>query len=141
VSTSRRESADAAAEKFKAPLAFDNHEELVAHPDVDLVVVSVKVPYHRELVLAALEAGKAVFCEWPLGNGLAEAVEMADLARRKKVCTAVGLQARAAPVINRVRDLVAQGYVGKVLSTSVVASGVRPFVPCRICVVHIQYSA
>lgn len=123
VSTSRRESAVAAAEKFNAPLAFDTHAELVAHPDVDLVVVSVKVPYHHELVLAALEAGKAVFCEWPLGNGLAEAVEMADLARRKKVCTAVGLQARAAPVINRVRDLVAQGYVGQVLSTSVVASG------------------
>ena len=45
------------------------------------------------------------------------------MARRQKVPTVVGLQARAAPVINRVRDLVAQGYVGKVLSTSVVASG------------------
>lgn len=123
VSTSRRESADAAATKFNAPLAFDNHTELVAHPDVDLVAVSVKVPYHHELVLAALEAGKAVFCEWPLGNGLDEAVEMAELARQKKVYTTVGLQARAAPVINRVRDLVAQGYVGKVLSTSVVGSG------------------
>ena len=123
VSTSRRESADVAAEKFKVPLAFDNHQELVDHPDVDLVVVSVKVPHHHELVLAALEAGKAVFCEWPLGNGLQEAMEMANLARQKKVCTAVGLQARCAPVINRVRDLVAQGYVGKVLSTSVVGSG------------------
>lgn len=60
VSTSRRESADAAAAKFNAPLAFDNHEELVAHPDVDLVVVSVKVPYHHELVLAAL--GGLIFC-------------------------------------------------------------------------------
>jgi predicted dehydrogenase len=123
VSTSRRESADAAAKKFNVPLAFDHHTDLVTHPDVDLVVVSVKVPYHHELVLAALEAGKAVFCEWPLGNGLKEAMEMAALARQKKVCTAVGLQARFAPVINRVRDLVAQGYVGTVLSTSVVGSG------------------
>ena len=123
VSTSRRESAEAAAKKFNAPLAFDNHSELVSHPDVDLVVVSVKVPFHHELTLAALEAGKAVFCEWPLGNGLKEAEEMTDLARQKKVCTAVGLQARCAPVINRVRDLVAEGYVGRVLSTSVVGSG------------------
>jgi predicted dehydrogenase len=123
VSTSRRESAEAAARKFHAPLAFDSHTNLVTHPDVDLVVVSVKVPFHYELVMAALEAGKAVFCEWPLGNGLQEATEMAALARQKKVCTAVGLQARFAPVINRVRDLVAQGYVGKVLSTSVVGSG------------------
>lgn len=123
VSTSRRESADAAAEKFKVPLAFDNHEQLVSHPDVDLVVVSVRVPHHHQLVMAALGTGKPVFCEWPLGNGLDEAREMAELARRKQACTAVGLQARAAPVINRVRDLVAQGYVGTVLSTSVVASG------------------
>jgi len=123
VSTSRRESADAAAKKFHAPLAFDSHTDLVTHPDVDLVVVSVKVPFHYTLVMAALEAGKAVFCEWPLGNGLQEAMEMAALAQRKKICTAVGLQARFAPVINRVRDLVAQGYVGKVLSTSVVGSG------------------
>jgi predicted dehydrogenase len=123
VSTSRRESAVAAAKQFHAPLAFAQHTDLVTHPDVDLVVVSVKVPFHHELVLAALEAGKAVLCEWPLGNGLKEAMEMAELARRKNVCTAVGLQARFAPVINRVRDLVAQGYVGKVLSTSVVGSG------------------
>lgn len=48
---------------------------------------------------------------------------MADLAQRKRGCAIVGLQGRCAPVINRVRDLVAHGYVGKVLSTSVVASG------------------
>lgn len=62
VSTSRQESARAAGVKFNAPLAFDDHEQLVAYPEVDLVVVSVKVPHHRQLVLAALEAGKAVFC-------------------------------------------------------------------------------
>src|SRR5262245_64275488 len=48
VSTSRRESA-AAAKKFHAPLAFDTHTDLVTHPEVDLVVVSVKVPFHHEL--------------------------------------------------------------------------------------------
>ena len=122
VSTSRMETARAAAHKFNASHAFDNAAELAAQPDVDLVVISVKVPQHRELVRAALNAGKAVYCEWPLGNGLAEAVEMADLARAKKVKTAVGLQARAASSINYVRDLIAQGYVGKVLSTSVIAA-------------------
>ena len=49
------------------------------------MVVSVKVPFHHELVLAALEAGKAVLCEWPLGNGLTEATEMAALARQQNV--------------------------------------------------------
>ena len=46
-------------------------------PEVDLVVVTVKVPHHRELVPSALEAGKHVYCEWPLGNGLAEARKLA----------------------------------------------------------------
>src|SRR5437868_14540082 len=58
LSTSRRESADAAARLFDVPVAFDNHQELVNSPNVDVVAVTVKVPYHLELVTAALEAGK-----------------------------------------------------------------------------------
>lgn len=122
VSTSRRETAVAAAKQFGAKLAFDNAEALAGEPSVDLVVISVKVPDHLDLVRAALNAGKAVYCEWPLGNGLHEAVEMASLARRKGVKTAVGLQARCSPQINFIRDLVADGYVGKVRSTSVIAT-------------------
>ncbi|WP_346269716.1 Gfo/Idh/MocA family oxidoreductase, partial [Pseudonocardia sp.] len=73
LSTSRRESADAASKLFGVPLAFDNHQDLVNSADVDVVAVTVKVPHHLELATAALEAGKAVYCEWPLGNGLHEA--------------------------------------------------------------------
>lgn len=126
ISTSRQETAIAAAKQFNVPLAFEDYRELVAHPDVDLVTVAVKVPHHRELVTAAIEAGKHVYCEWPLGNGLAEAIELADLARSRNVRTAIGLQGRAAPSINRVRDLIAQGYVGTVLSTSMVIAGEYP---------------
>src|SRR5947209_20501990 len=60
LSTSRRESAEAAGKLFGVPAAFDNHQELVSSPDVDVVAVTVKVPYHLELATAALEAGKAV---------------------------------------------------------------------------------
>src|SRR5256714_13482206 len=70
LSTSRRESADAAGKLFGVPLAFDNHQELVNSDSADVVAVTVKVPHHLELATAALEAGKAVYCEWPLGNGL-----------------------------------------------------------------------
>src|SRR5579863_8135291 len=45
---------------------------------IDLITISVKVPAHRELVLAALNAGKAVYCEAPLGRTVAEAEEMAS---------------------------------------------------------------
>src|SRR5438046_4384952 len=96
LSTSRRESADAAGELFGVPLAFDNHHDLVSSDAVDVVAVTVKVPYHLELATAALEAGKAVYCEWPLGNGLNEAETLADLAKEKGALAVAGLPARAA---------------------------------------------
>jgi predicted dehydrogenase len=94
---------------------------LAACDEVDLVVITVKVPEHRELVTAALDAGKAVLCEWPLGNGLAEAEKLAKLAREREIPTAVGLQARSHPALAYLRDLIQDGYVGEVLSTSVLA--------------------
>src|SRR5947199_1048273 len=123
LSTTRRESAAAAAKLFGVALAFDNHRDLVDSPDVDVVAVTVKVPYHLELATAALEAGKAVYCEWPLGNGLKEAETLAALAKKQGVLAVTGLQARAAPSVAYVRDLVEQGYVGEVLSTTLVGSG------------------
>jgi predicted dehydrogenase len=123
LSTSRRESADAASKLFGVPVAFDNHQALVNRADVDAVAVTVKVPYHLELASAALEAGKAVYCEWPLGNGLNEAEILAALARKKGVLAVAGLQARSAPPVAYVRDLIKQGYVGEVLSTTLIGSG------------------
>src|SRR5436189_508511 len=123
LSTSRRESADAASKLFGVPTAFDNHQDLVSNPAVDVVAVTVKVPYHFELAKAALEAGKAVYCEWPLGNGLREAETLAALAKKQGVLAVVGLQARSAPSVAYVRDLVEQGYVGDVLSSTLVGSG------------------
>src|SRR2546429_5001557 len=123
LSTSRRESADAASKRFGVPLAFDNHEDLVNNGAVDVVAVTVKVPHHLELATAALVAGKAVYCEWPLGNGLKEAETLAALAREKGVLAGVGLQARSAPAVAYVRDLIKQGYVGEALSTTLVGSG------------------
>jgi len=123
LSTSRRESADAASKLFGVPVAFDNHQDLVNRADVDAVAITVKVPYHLELATAALDAGKAVYCEWPLGNGLKEAETLAALAKKKGVLAVAGLQARSAPSVAYVRDLIKQGYVGEVLSTSLFGSG------------------
>jgi predicted dehydrogenase len=114
------ESARAAGEAFGVPHAFSDHEQLVTRPDVDVVAVTVKVPHHRELVTAALAAGKAVYCEWPLGRDLEDARAMAALAARRGARTAVGLQARQAPAIEFVQQLLRDGYVGEVLSTTMV---------------------
>jgi predicted dehydrogenase len=123
VATTRRESAEAAAARYGIPRAYTGHGDLVADPDIDLVVVTVKVPAHKELVTAAIHSGKNVFCEWPLGNGLAEAEAMAEHARKAGIIARVCLQARYAPGVAYVRDLVAAGFVGDVLSSTLVGSG------------------
>src|SRR5437762_1263323 len=123
LATTRRESADAAKKLFGVPAAFDNHHELVSSPTVDVVAVTVKVPQHLELASAALDAGKAVYCEWPLGNGLKEAEILAALAKKRGLLAVAGLQARSAPAVAYVRDLIKEGYVGEVLSTTLIGSG------------------
>src|SRR5437763_2061896 len=112
------ESARTLGEVFGVSAVFSDLERLVTQPDIDVVAVTVKVPHHRELVTAALAAGKAVYCEWPLGRDLGEARAMAALAAKQRVRTVVGLQARQAPAIEFVQELLRDGYIGEVLSTT-----------------------
>src|SRR6059058_423032 len=93
------ESARAAGEVFGVSAVFSDYKQLVTQPDIDVVAVTVKVPHHRELVSAALAAGRAVYCEWPLGRNLDDARAMAALAAEQGVRTLVGLQGRQAPVV------------------------------------------
>ena len=93
VSARTQASADAAAQAFGARRAFGNSLDLVRDPAVDIVSVTVRVPEHREIVLAALAAGKHVYCEWPLGRDAAETEEMAKTAAGTRSHVMIGLQA------------------------------------------------
>src|SRR6266446_4332803 len=124
LSAHNAESARAIGEAFGVSAVFSDHEQMVTQPDIDVVVVTVKVPHHRELVSAALAVGKAVYCEWPLGRDLDEARAMAAQAAEKGIRTVVGLQARQAPAIEFVQELLSNGYVGEVLSTTMVGLSV-----------------
>src|ERR1043165_9529456 len=119
VCTTRRESAEEARAKFGAKLAFDDYRKMVVSPDIDAVLVVVRVPSHYEPTRAALEAGKHVYTEWPLGRTTAEAEELAAIARAKGVRTATGLQARLDPVLMYMKERIDSGYVGEVLSCHV----------------------
>jgi predicted dehydrogenase len=116
IATHSQETADAAARAFGAKAAYGNAANLIRDPNVDLVTICVRVPNHRDLVLAALAAGKHVYCEWPLGRNLAETEELAAAAHSAGVHAAIGLQARMNPAMHRARDLVASGAIGRVLS-------------------------
>src|SRR5437879_11960703 len=114
------ESARAAGEMFGVRAVFSDPKQMVSPADIDVVAVTVKVPHHRERGSAALAAGKAVYCEWPLGRDLEDARAMAALAAKQGVRTVVGLQARQAPAVEFVQQLLRDGYVGEVLSTTMV---------------------
>ena len=116
VCTTRPESAEEARRAFGAQLAFHDVRAMVASPAIDAVAVVVKVPEHYGPTKAALEAGKHIYTEWPLGRTTAEAEELAALARSKGLQTAVGLQSRVSPTLMYMKEQIASGYVGEVLS-------------------------
>ena len=118
VCTTKAESAEEAKQKYGARMAFNDYREMVAHPQIDAVSVVLRVPAHFEHAMAALDAGKHVYCEWPLGQTTAQAMEMAAKARAKDVRHIVGLQARVEPSVLYAKQLVAEGYVGDVLAVN-----------------------
>lgn len=123
VATTRQASAEQAAAAFQARHAFQDAHALAAHPDVDLVVVAVKAPGHAEVVRAAAAAGKHVLSEWPLGVDLAEATELVDAVDAAGVVHAIGLQGLHSPAAAYVKDLLAEGRIGRLQAASLVAAG------------------
>ncbi len=119
VCTTTPASAEAARNTFGAKLAFSDYRTMVASTEIDAVVVCVRVPSHYEPTRAAIEAGKHVYTEWPLGRTSAEAEQLAALARAKGVQTAVGLQSRVSPALLYMKELLEAGYVGEVLACHV----------------------
>src|SRR5260221_10202094 len=133
VCTTRADSAEAARQTYGARLAFDDYRKMIASPEIDAVAIVVRVPSHYTPTKAALEAGKHVYCEWPLGRTTAEAVELSALAKAKGLVTAVGLQARVNPALMYMKELVGAGFVGEgmAIHVSLMREGVfsRPSPP------------
>ncbi|KAH7083433.1 NAD-P-binding protein, partial [Paraphoma chrysanthemicola] len=96
---------------------YGSPEDLANDPDVDLVVVAVRVDRHYEVALPALQAGKNVFVEWPLASNFQQAKEMLAVAEKSGSKTIVGLQARASPYVQETKRLVEEKAIGEVLSS------------------------
>jgi predicted dehydrogenase len=131
VATTNRASADAAGEAFGVNATYADAAALISAPDIDIISICVKVPYHRNLVLDALANGKHVYCEWPLGRTAAEADEMAAAARTGGTHVAIGVQARMSPAARRARELLASGAIGRPLTAYIFSStaGYGPEMP------------
>ena len=129
VATRNEQSAREAAKAFGADRWFSDPFAMIRDERIDVITIAVKVPAHRELVLAALEAGKAVYCEAPLGRTVAEAEQMASAVG--SLHTAIGLQGRLNPAVRRAAKLVSSGQIGRPLNASIVSTttGFGPEMP------------
>lgn len=125
IQNSSVESSKAAASEFGLGdvATYGDIASLVKDPDVDTVLVSVKVPGHAALIRPALEAGKNVFCEWPLARHLAEAEELTSLAKKQNVRTMVGAQARQNSAIRKAKAMIDAGELGDIVASNMNATG------------------
>jgi predicted dehydrogenase len=107
----------AAAEKWGWAESATDWREVIARDDIDVVDIVTPGESHAEIAVAALDAGKHVLCEKPLANSVEEAEAMAaaaDRARAKGVRAMVGFTYRRVPAVTLLRDLVADGRIGRV---------------------------
>ncbi len=129
VTTRNEQRAREAAEAFGAHRWFSDPFAMIRDDRVDLVTLAVKVPAHYELVLAALDAGKAVYCEAPLGRTEEMVCAVGSLH------TAIGLQGRLNPTVRRAVQLIRSGNIGRPLNARIVstAPGIgRPELPSTL---------
>ena len=110
-----RDKARDSAREFGVPLAFASAEELCRCPEVDAVFITTPNSCHRDDVLLALECGKPVLCEKPMGMNAAECHEMVEAARRLRLPLGVAHIFRFSDLVNKLRARVSAGDIGKVI--------------------------
>lgn len=125
VQNSSAESAQQAIKDFGLPptaRAYGNPEEMAADQDVQLVVNLTGVLSHYPGALPSIKAGKDAFIEWPLADSLEHVREIVALASDKNIRTGIGLQGRFAPPFLKIKEVLASGQCGKVLSSEIKAA-------------------
>ena len=118
VGSRRIETANAFADRFEIPNRHASYEALVADPDVDVVYVATPHPMHHPNTLLALRAGKPVLVEKPFTMNAAEARELVAVARAEKLFLMEAMWTRFLPHVARIRQLIAAGALGEIVSVS-----------------------
>jgi predicted dehydrogenase len=114
VNRARAELAEEFAREFGAKKWFAGWEELLADDEVEAVYIATPVYLHARQTLAAAEAGKHVLCEKPMALNAAECAEMIAACAANGVKLGIAYYRRFYPVINRVKEIIASGEIGKI---------------------------
>lgn len=104
-----------AARDFGFARSTSDWREVVADPAVRLVHITTPNALHKPIALAAIAAGKAVYCEKPLAPTAADAAEMLDAAEAAGVVTAVGFNYLKNPLLLAAREMIVGGEIGDVV--------------------------
>jgi predicted dehydrogenase len=107
--------AESMARQFGFAAATGDWRALVECPEVDIVAITAPNALHKEMALAAIAAGKHVYCEKPMALGAADAQAMADAAAAAGVRTLVGYNYLHQPAVAFARKLIDRGEIGSVV--------------------------
>lgn len=113
VSRARPELAAAFAAEFEVPRWHGDWRSLVADESIDAVYIATPVWLHAEQTIAAANAGKHILCEKPMALNGADCGRMIDACKANNVKLGVAYYRRFYPVLERVRELLADGTIGK----------------------------
>src|SRR6186997_2339591 len=100
--------------------ASTDYQDVLTDPDVDVVSICAPTGLHREIGVAAAEAGKPFWIEKPVGRDAAETAAVAAAARIAEVATSIGYNYRHAPAVERIRELIANGELGRITNVRAV---------------------
>lgn len=115
VSSRNIDSARAAATKHSIPNAFGSYQEMIDSDKIDAVINTLPNSMHHEWTIKAMKAGKHVLCEKPLSATMAEAREMAEVAKQQGVVLVEAFTPRWNTQMRTVRRLIAEGEIGDVI--------------------------
>jgi predicted dehydrogenase len=130
VSSRNSERAAQIAAEYAIPYHFGDWLDLVRHRAVDLVVVLPPAPEHAAVVVASCEAGKDVYCEWPLTTITSDSEALLAMARSAGRRHVVGLQRSVGESARYLLDIIAGGAIGRLRSVRMNVS-VPSFGPVR----------
>src|SRR5580693_7959223 len=112
--------ADYAREVLGYAQAGTDYRDVLADPDVDVVSICAPNMLHREIGVAAAQAGKPFWIEKPVGRDVGDTAAVAAAARAAGVTTSIGYNYRHVPAVERVRDLIAAGELGRITNVRAV---------------------
>lgn len=114
VSRAKAELAEEFAKEFGAKKWFQNWEDLLADNEIQAVYIATPVFLHAKQTIAAAKAGKHILCEKPMALNVAECDEMIAACKANNVKLGIAYYRRFYPLINRVKEIIASGEIGKV---------------------------